>query len=305
MALAAAAGGWQRGSADAPIGLLTSIVLHGAAIALAIAGLHGGMSGEPAERARQAAFVSLVPGLPVAEPEPQPVPRWGLRAAAPETSPMPEAPDPLMEKTPLPEVASAMASLPLATFVPRPAEEDAVAIAPARPVPPPASVKLRKAASLPQAAEKSKPKPAAKPASRPVATAPAGETTAQPQPVAAAAAPRAATPSSTQGSAPAARAPAAVSDAPVLVTNPNYAGACPIRYPERARRRNQEGTVLIHALIDAQGKPIEVTVVSSSGHSLLDQAARDAIADCAFVPQRVGGRAVKAIVEIPIPFKLI
>ncbi|HVZ01262.1 MAG TPA: energy transducer TonB, partial [Dongiaceae bacterium] len=116
----------------------------------------------------------------------------------------------------------------------------------------------------------------------------------------------AAAPSTSQGSAAAARAPAAaISDAPVLVTNPNYAGACPIQYPERARRRNQEGTVLIHALIDTAGRPVEVTVVSSSGHRLLDEAARDAIAGCAFVPQRVGGRPVKAIVEIPIPFKLI
>ena len=53
------------------------------------------------------------------------------------------------------------------------------------------------------------------------------------------------------------------------------------------------------------GKPIEVSIAQSSGHRLLDEAARDAIAGCAFVPQKVGGRAVKAIVEIPIPFKLI
>ncbi len=63
--------------------------------------------------------------------------------------------------------------------------------------------------------------------------------------------------------------------------------------------------MLIHALIDTEGKPIEVTVAASSGYRLLDEAARDAIAECAFVPQRIGGRAVKAIVEIPIPFKLI
>jgi protein TonB len=92
---------------------------------------------------------------------------------------------------------------------------------------------------------------------------------------------------------------------PVRVTNPNYAGACPISYPERARKRNQEGTVVVHALIGPDGRPIEVTVAQSSGHRLLDEAAQKAIAHCAFVPQKVGGRAVKAIVEIPIPFKLI
>jgi protein TonB len=95
------------------------------------------------------------------------------------------------------------------------------------------------------------------------------------------------------------------SDAPVRVTNPDYAGACPIRYPERARRRNQQGTVVVQALIGTDGKPISVTVVSSSGHELLDVAAQAAIENCAFVPQSVGGRAVRTIVEIPIPFKLI
>ena len=105
--------------------------------------------------------------------------------------------------------------------------------------------------------------------------------------------------------APKASQDASVSDAPVRVTNPNYAGACPISYPERARKRNQEGTVVVHALIGPDGKPIEVSVAQSSGHRLLDEAARDAITNCAFVPQKVGGRAVRAIVEIPIPFKLI
>ena len=63
--------------------------------------------------------------------------------------------------------------------------------------------------------------------------------------------------------------------------------------------------MVVHALIGPDGKPIEVTVARSSGHRLLDEAAQEAIAGCAFVPQKVGGRAVKAIVEIPIPFKLI
>ena len=204
-----------------------------------------------------------------------------------------------------------------------PPEEDAVAIEPAPPVPAPASVKLRKAQTAtppaPQPAAKAKPKPIAKPVAKPaakpadkpvVAAPPVGDPAAKPQAQAATkatdAAPSASAPPSAQNSATASRTPGtAASDAPVLVTNPNYAGTCPIQYPERARRRNQEGTVLIHALIDTDGKPIEVTVAQSSGHSLLDEAAREAIAGCAFVPQRIGGRPVKAIVEIPIPFKLI
>jgi periplasmic protein TonB len=333
MALAAAAPGWE----DAPAGrgtgtlsgLLPSIALHSAAIVLMIVGVQGGLSGRPAQTAPHVATVSLVPPLPATEPAPIPIPlpQWGLQKTTPSPQATPAAPDLLLEETSLPEVTSGMASLPLAVFAttrakPEPApapEENAVAVEPAKPMPPPASVKVRKvpadapAPSKPAAKAKPKvvakpstPQPVAKAAAKPVAgAAPAGDPTAKPGP-AATSATMSTAPSNAQGAATAAGAPApTLSDATVLVTNPNYAGACAIPYPERARRRNQEGTVLIHALIDTEGKPIEVTVASSSGHTLLDDAARVAIAGCAFVPQRVGGRAVKAIVEIPIPFKLI
>ncbi|HVT50288.1 MAG TPA: TonB family protein, partial [Dongiaceae bacterium] len=325
------AAGWERdGRTTGTLsGLLPSIVLHGAVLALLIAGLRGGWSGRPDETAPQAAMVSLVPVVPGAhpkiEPDPTPLPRWGLRSAAPEPAQPAETPDPLLEQTPLPEISSEMASLPLAVFATTkpeaapipPPDEDAVAIEPAKRIPPPASVKLRKALTAPKPAApkpaaKTQPKPIAKPvsanspakpAAKPIETAgPVGDPKAEPQSAPTAASSVAAAPN--PGPSPSS-APSSLSDAPVLVTNPNYAGACAIRYPERARRRNQEGTVLIHALIGTDGKPIEVTVASSSGHSLLDEAARDAIAQCAFVPQRIGGRAVKAIVEIPIPFKLI
>jgi len=325
MALAATAGGWEREAVErstaALPGLLTSIALHGAVLALLIAGLHSGMNGAPAESTPAVSMVSLVSVAPAAEPVPEPLPHWGLRKVAPEPAPVtPTAPDPLMEETALPEVTSAMASLPLAVFEPAAAkpEEDAVAIEPAKPVPAPASVKLRKAqakaASAPAPAAKpvNKPKPVAKPpapavkaATKPVEAAPPAGDPAAKTPAVTAPAASPAAPTNASSAASTSPVSAAISNAPVLVTNPNYAGACPIQYPERARRRNQEGTVLIHALIGTDGKPIEVTVAASSGHSLLDDAARDAIAQCAFVPQRVGGRAVKAIVEIPIPFKLI
>jgi protein TonB len=334
MTIEAAAGRWEGAQAGrtsgALPGLLPSLALHVAAVALVILWVHDGSNGGPAPSAPQASFVSLVPVLPAVQPEPKPLPQWGLRAAAPEPPATPQTPDPLLEKTPLPEISSEMARLPLAVFATAkpaaqpapPPEEDAVAIEPAKPVPAPASVKLRKAQTAtpaPKPAAKAKPKPVAKPAAKPtakpadkpvVAAPPVGDPAAKPQAQAATkatdAAPSASAPPSAQNSATASRTPGtAASDAPVLVTNPNYAGTCPIQYPERARRRNQEGTVLIHALIDTDGKPIEVTVAQSSGHSLLDEAAREAIAGCAFVPQRIGGRPVKAIVEIPIPFKLI
>lgn len=45
------------------------------------------------------------------------------------------------------------------------------------------------------------------------------------------------------------------------------------RYPDRARSRRAEGTVLIEFTLDANGKVLDAALVTSSGNSLLDDAA--------------------------------
>jgi protein TonB len=90
----------------------------------------------------------------------------------------------------------------------------------------------------------------------------------------------------------------------VRVSNPGYAGTCKLAYSKRAERRQMEGTVVVHVLIGPDGKPLEVNVARSSGHDELDRIAREGIAECAFIPQKVGGVAVRAIAEIPVPFSL-
>jgi protein TonB len=52
-------------------------------------------------------------------------------------------------------------------------------------------------------------------------------------------------------------------------------------YPNRARRRHQEGTVTVAFVIDLQGVIRNIRILESSGHSTLDDAATSAI-------QRVG-----------------
>jgi protein TonB len=247
---------------------------------------------------------------PDVEPEfePLPLPETGMVLPLPEPSAEPT--EPVVDYTPpeLPEPESFPFD-PKATRVAEP-EPEAVALEKAEEKPKPKEPEKSKEPEKPKETKKKQEKPKKKETKKPAAPAVAEKKTVpNPAPAMAAssasAAPAKASPSATSKPAPAATQSAAISDAPVRVTYPNYAGACPIRYPERARRRNQEGTVLIHALIDAQGKPIEVSVAQSSGHRLLDDAAQEAISNCAFVPQKVGGRAVRAIVEIPIPFKLI
>jgi periplasmic protein TonB len=302
------------------LSLLPSMLIHGAVVAAIWLGLFEGEKVQPpvtfislapaaAPAPEQAPPAPMVPA-PDLEPEFEPLPLPATGMVLPQPEPPAEPTEPVVDFTPpeLPEPESFPFD-PKATREPEPEPEDAVAIdqkkvaeKPKEPEKPKAPEKKKE----PKKTEKPKKKETKKAAAPPVAEKKPVET-----PAPATAAPSAAStsakasPSASSKPAPAASQSAAISDAPVRVTNPNYAGACPISYPERARKRNQEGTVVVHALIGPDGKPIEVSVAQSSGHKLLDEAARDAISNCAFVPQKVGGRAVKAIVEIPIPFKLI
>ncbi len=295
--------------------VLPSIAIHGAVVLVIWLGILADEDVQP-----PVTFISLAPAAasttadpappapvvpaPDLEPafEPMPLPDTGMVLPQPE----PPAPEPVVAFTPpeAPEIESFPFNPDATRPVPKPAPEDAVALDKVEEKPKPKEPEKK-----PEKQETKK-KPEAKPKkeTRKAAAAKVAESKPAPTPAPAAAAP--AQPTTAQAApakpaAPKATQNAAVSDAPVRITNPNYAGACPISYPERARKRNQEGTVVVHALIGPDGKPIEVTVAQSSGHTLLDEAAQAAIANCAFVPQKVGGRAVRAIVEIPIPFKLI
>lgn len=75
-------------------------------------------------------------------------------------------------------------------------------------------------------------------------------------------------------------------------------------YPERARRDGKEGRVLLHVLIDEEGRSKVIEVDTSSGSDVLDQAARDAIKKWRFAPARQGDKAVESWVKIPIDFRL-
>ncbi len=75
-------------------------------------------------------------------------------------------------------------------------------------------------------------------------------------------------------------------------------------YPERSRRRNQEGTVVLRARIDEQGGVLQVEVVGTSGHSELDQAAQQTVQTWSFSPATRGGRPIASWVNVSIDFTL-
>jgi TonB family protein len=69
-------------------------------------------------------------------------------------------------------------------------------------------------------------------------------------------------------------------------------------YPATARRRGIEGTVVAEFRINGEGLPEGLRISKSSGHRLLDKAARETILRAAPLPQ------VKGKIEIPITFRL-
>ena len=78
----------------------------------------------------------------------------------------------------------------------------------------------------------------------------------------------------------------------------------PPRYPNLARRKGQEGLVIVSVLISPGGLPETVTLAEASGHPLLDKAALEAVADWRFSPALERGRPVAAELRVPIRFKL-
>lgn len=108
--------------------------------------------------------------------------------------------------------------------------------------------------------------------------------------------------------APPAPAPAAVVKAPQPVMPPSF-GASYLQnpapaYPLLARRRGDQGKVMLRVLVNAGGAADKIEIRSSSGSSLLDDAALEAVKRWRFVPARRGDDAVTAWVLVPITFAL-
>lgn len=75
-------------------------------------------------------------------------------------------------------------------------------------------------------------------------------------------------------------------------------------YPRRAREKGQEGRVTLRVRVLPNGEAGEVSVVESSGHRLLDRAARNAAERWRFTPAARAGQAVSADLDVPVRFQL-
>ena len=75
-------------------------------------------------------------------------------------------------------------------------------------------------------------------------------------------------------------------------------------YPTAAADSNIQGWVLLKIKLSDTGKVEEVTVGDASPPGVFDQAAVEAFTKAGFAPAQKAGRAVKALVEIKVWFKL-
>ena len=75
-------------------------------------------------------------------------------------------------------------------------------------------------------------------------------------------------------------------------------------YPESARASNVEGTTVVGLIISVNGNVTSAWVESSSGNSILDQTAVNAVYGWQFVPAKQNGVAVEAQSQVPVSFTL-
>ncbi|HZV63349.1 MAG TPA: energy transducer TonB, partial [Telluria sp.] len=104
-------------------------------------------------------------------------------------------------------------------------------------------------------------------------------------------------------------APAAVAAAPAAGPRTLSAGVEYLRapqplYPSLSKRLGEQGQVLLRVLVNEQGLPDQVVVLTSSGSARLDEAARQAALHALFKPHIEDGRPVAVFVLVPLNFLL-
>jgi protein TonB len=215
--------------------------------------------------------IQLVTLAPLAVPAPAPPP---VRASVPTPAPMPAKEVATAQAEPAPPAPMPVKPLPVST-------QPSIVKAPSKPQPaskPKAEPHRAEPVELPATVAKNPPAPAATPAAVPAQNA---------------------SPTTPVAAAPAPMLTPVVSLRPTFVTPPPAP-----RYPNTARRRNQQGVVRVEVRLDERGQQLKLTLVRSSGVESLDQAALEAVTTWRFRPEIVDGRAVPSRVEIPIEFAL-
>ena len=84
-----------------------------------------------------------------------------------------------------------------------------------------------------------------------------------------------------------------------------YVRATSPRYPISELKNGVEGTVILRVLVDIDGKPLDVSIETSSGNRNLDRSAlQHVLKTWRFKPAMQNGQAVQAYGLVPIAFNL-
>ena len=75
-------------------------------------------------------------------------------------------------------------------------------------------------------------------------------------------------------------------------------------YPHLAQREGWQGLAVLRVRVLADGRPAGASVQKSAGHSVLDDAAIEAVKGWTFVPATQGGQPIAGWVTVPIDFRL-
>ncbi len=76
-------------------------------------------------------------------------------------------------------------------------------------------------------------------------------------------------------------------------------------YPRIAKKKKIQGKVFLNVMVTVNGTAERVEVLHSSGHSMLDLAALDAVQEWRFIPAKRSGKPVSTNVIVPVEFKII
>jgi protein TonB len=89
-----------------------------------------------------------------------------------------------------------------------------------------------------------------------------------------------------------------------LTTKPAYFHNPHPPYPEVSRKAGHTGVVILRVSVSESGRVAAVTLIKSSGYSLLDDRARTTVQRWIFRPARRDGRPVATQVDVPVRFSL-
>ena len=90
----------------------------------------------------------------------------------------------------------------------------------------------------------------------------------------------------------------------ISVADPGYLSNPAPLYPPESLRRGEQGTVLLHVHVSADGRALSVEIAKTSGFPRLDASAVEAVRTWKFVPAKRAGEPIESWVDVPVIFAL-